>query len=367
MKKIALALCCLFFGACQEDNPVLRHFPSQSIFKEGFANKYYNHFRPYDRDQESKTRISYAKYQLLDQNRIKVENYDAGFALKAWQYFHVEGAGLNLDSAWYIAGEDTIAVEIEAGATKNFLGSDNSFYKENYTYQEAEHQYISHQFKTIDTLVEGKPGMLFHFNRSYRNLEQDSTLQSWEAKELYLENLGFFYGWEQGTDGLFETELIEQMPLRDFEERANHGKKRVAYIDPKENLGSAPNFKLCGSENSIADYYNGDPDAGFTKGNKVLLKHLKSKIDTTAFNDFEGILTIRFVISCEATLGRFVAEAYDFDYQKQGLPENVVPVVIQSLLELNDWQATEIRGERRDSYAYISLKIKDAEIIDLLP
>lgn len=367
MKKIALALSCLFLFACQEDNLVLRHFPSQSIFKEGFANKYYNHFKPYDRNLEAKTRISYATYQLLEDGQLKIENYNAGFELSSYQYFHIEKTTLHLDSAWYIAGEDTLRVEIEAGATKNFLPSESCFYKENYFYQDAQHQYISHQFESKDSLVDGKSARLFLFNRSYRNLDLDSTLQSWQAKELYLENLGFFYGWEQGDEGIFETELVEQMPLTAFKESAQHGKMRVAYIDPKESLGSAPNFKLCGSENNIADYYNGEPDGGFRLGNKVLLNHLKASLSDSAFAHFEGMLSLRFVISCEDKLGRFIAEAYDFNYQKQALPEQVVPEIIQILIDQNAWQATEIRGEKRDSYAYLTLKIKDATIIDLLP
>lgn len=368
MKKLIPLLSGFALVACQmNNNPVLDHLPPSKILEEGIANKYYNHFKPYDNTLEQRTRLSYATYQLLENEVLEVKNFNAGFELVGWQYFHIAEASLHVDSAWYIANGDTLEVRIEAGAVKNFSDSASSFYKENYNYQDQEHQYISHQFNRIDTLIEAKKGLQFSFNRSYRNLEIDSTLNDWKAKEIYLQGLGFYYGWEQGNDGIFETELIEQMPLSDFKQRAKHGEKRVAYIDPNKTLGSNVDFNLCGEEKSIADYYNGEPDAAYSEGKKALVNHLKKEVDPSIFENFEGMLTFRFVISCQGKAGRFIAEAYDFNYQKQSLPEKAVKGVFEFLNNLESWQPTVIRGENRDSYAYITLKIKDATIIDILP
>lgn len=368
MRRIILVLCSLSLLACQmEHDPVLSHFPPQSVFKDGFANKFYNHFRPYDKDRESMTRISYASYQLLADELILIKHYNAGFELRGWQYYHIQDAGLHLDSAWYINGSDTLDVEIEAGIMKNFADTTSSFYKENYRYQEQEHQYISHQYKRVDTLVDGRSGQSFAFNRSYRNLESDSTLNDWQAREVYLKGLGFYYSWEQSTNGIYETELIEQMPMAEFDKRADHKEKRVAYINPDEAIGGDPGFKLCGPEKEIADYYNGDPDAGFAEGKKVMLARIKKELTDYNFKDFQGLLTFRFVISCEGKAGRFVCDSYTFDYQKQEAPKETVEKVFTVLNGLKTWQPTIIRNEARDSYAYITLKIKNAAIIDVLP
>lgn len=368
MKRVYLAFLALSIYSCQwKQEPILNYFSPQKVMEEGFANKYYHHFTPYDKNQEKRTRIGYTSAKLNDKGVFSLKYFDAGLKIQVWQYYHFQGSKLHLDSAYYRSDDDTMAVEIEAGAVKDFSDNSSSFYKESYQYEEQEHQYISHQYRLSDTLIDGQEGRHFFFNRSYRNLEKDSTLNDWKAREIYLARRGFYYGWEQGTEGLYETELIEQMPLADFLERQQHQQKRVAYIDPEKNMGSQSDFKLCGSTANIADYYNGDPDAGFMDGHRALRQQLESSLDPQLWQDFEGLLTFRFVISCEAKVGRFKAEAYDFNYQKQALPETLTKALFEFYCGIDRWQPTIIKDEARDAYAYITLKIKDGEIVDILP
>ncbi len=368
MRRILPLFLLLSLIACQRDSePLLAHFPPSSVFKNGFANKYYNHFSPYDKDSRGATRISYATYQLLDGGVIEIKNYNAGYELRGWQYYHYADNGFYLDSSWYIAAKDTIQARIEAGILKNFTDSTTSFYRENYEYDDQEHQYLSHQYDLKDTLIDKKPGKHFYFNRSYHNLDKDSTAQSWEAREIYVQDIGFYYSWEESTYGTYETELVEQMSISEFEKRANHGEHRVAWIDPENNLGGDPDFKICGSEKDIADYYNGDPDAEFARGKKMMINRIKAQLNPKYLKGINGMLTFRFVISCEGRAGRFIAQAYDFNYQKIEVPESSVQHVYEILQTLKDWQPTVIRDEARDSYAYITLKIEDGKIIDFLP
>lgn len=368
MKKTLFFLCFFLALSCTNENAsILKYFPEKAIFKTGYANKYYNHYRPYDPNSESQTRISYASYQLLENNVIEIRNYNAGFELRGWQYYHLQKGGLKLDSAWYLSGSDTVRARIEAGIMKNFQDTGSTFYRENYEYQGQENQYISHQYKKADTLINENPGLHFYYNRSYRNLEKDSTIQDWQAREIYLEGLGFWSSWEESYQGVYQTELMEQMPLADFEKRAQHQKKRIAYIDPSKSLGSAENFKLCKSETEIVDYYNGEPDAEFAAGKKALVKLIQAESKNWDLSSFEGMLTLRFVISCEGLAGRFIAEAYDFNYQKITVPVELSQRVVDYLCLQGPWQATIVRDEARDAYAYLTLKIKDEAITDILP
>ncbi len=368
MKKILLLLCLFLILSCRKENEAIyQFFPKQSVFKAGYANKYYNHYLPYDSNEESKTRISYASYQLLPDDVIEIRNYNAGFEIRGWQYYHINQGGLHLDSAWYLSGSDTLQARIEAGIMKNFVDTGSTFYRENYDYQNQVHQYISHQYQKRDTAIDGKNGLQFLYNRSYRNLETDSTLQNWMAKEVYLEGLGFWSSWEQSTNGYYTTELVEQMPLSKFQKLANHHEKRVAYIDPEAAWKSSPNFKLCGRESQIADYYNGEPDAGYGEGKKELARLIHDNSKQAELGSFEGLLTFRFVISCEGSVGRFIAEAYDFDYQEIEVPQDLAQHYIDLFCSLKSWRATVINEEARDAYAYITLKIKDEKIIDILP
>lgn len=368
MRRTLIVLSALLLFSCDRHaDPALDYFPDYSRLKTGYANKFYNHFKPYDKDRESMTRISYSSYKLLDNGALQIVNYNAGFEARGWQYYHFEEGHMHLDSSWYRSGSDTLRARIESGIMKNFADSSGSFYRENYDYENQEHQFISHQHLRADTLIDQKKGMRFAFNRSYRNLDTDSTEQEWEAQETYLEGLGFYHSVEGSQYGIYETELVEQMPISDFEERAQHGEHRVAWIDPDNNLWSPDGFTICGPEDEIADYYNGDPDAEYRYGKKALVKRLKASIDTQKLAAIEGMITYRFVINCEGMAGRFVCQAYDFDYQKMELDSLTRDHILNQLKSLEEWQPTVIRGEKRDAYAYLTFKIKDETIIDILP
>lgn len=368
MRRSLIALSALVLISCNRyADPALDFFPGYGRLQAGYANKFYNHFKPYDKDRESMTRISYSCYKLLDNGAIQIVKYNAGFEARGWQYYHFEKGQMHLDSSWYRSGNDTLRARIESGIMKNFSDSTGSFYRENYDYQNQEHQFISHQYKVSDTLINEQAAKRFSFNRSYRNLATDSTEQEWEAEEVYVAGLGFFQSQEGSQYGEYKTELMEQMPLSEFEERAEHGEHRVAWIDPENNLYSPDGFSICGAEDDIADYYNGDPDAEFRRGKKAMVQRLKAGFDTLKLNTIEGMITYRFVINCEGLAGRFVCQAYDFDYQKMDLDTLTQNQLLNQLKALEEWQPTVIRGEKRDAYAYLTFKIKDESIIDILP
>ncbi len=79
------------------------------------------------------------------------------------------------------------------------------------------------------------------------------------------------------------------------------------------------------------------------------------------------MLTYRFVINCEGKAGRFIFKGYDFDYQAKEFPASTWTHLLKILLSLKAWQPCVIHSENSYSYAYLTFKIKDAEIIDILP
>lgn len=370
MRNILLLASIIFLMAChkEEKNESLSaYFPPDHIFEKGYAVKYYSLFKPNNPDQESAIRISYVTYHKSDASHFSSHVYNAGFELTGSKYSRIEGDDLYLDSSFYYPNEDTLKVEIIAAHSKSWQPGIQPLYIESYQYQSEAYRYEVKQEEMGDTNIAGEKAKYFVLERSYRNVKTDSVVSSNRAIEIYRPNIGFWSSYESSEGGSYSGELIEQMPLDTFLLRADHGEKRVAYIDPAESLGGDADFKLCGSEKAIADYYNGDPDAGFLYGKKKMLSIIKQQLKEEKLGSEDGMLTYRFVISCEGKAGRFIAQGYDFDYQAKDFEAPTVNHLLDILLSLKTWQPCVIRGENRDSYAYLTFKIKDNEIIDILP
>jgi hypothetical protein len=359
----------LILFSCKRRNPegILWYFPSDTVFEKGFAAKYYFRYEPIDPDTDAKIRISYSVYKKSDDNHFLITSYNAGFEYTGSQYYRIEDQNLFLDSSFYLSQGDTLKAQITEPWSKSWQSDQHPIYEEKYSYQGVEYLYEIEQLEIGDTLINGQKGKFFLFDRRYRNIATDSLVDSNRSTEIYLENIGFFSSSETSENGSFSSELIEQMPIDSFLLRANHGEKRIAFINPKESLGGDPGFALCGPEKDIFDYYNGDPDAGFLHGKKEMLSIINDQIIPEKLKGQNGMLTYRFVINCKGKAGRFIFRGYDFDYQAKKFPASARTHLLEILLSLKTWQPCVIRSENSDSYAYITFKIKDGEIIDVLP
>jgi len=94
---------------------------------------------------------------------------------------------------------------------------------------------------------------------------------------------------------------------------------------------------------------------------------LSDQLEPEKLKGQNGMLAYRFVINCEGKAGRFIFRSYDFDYPAKEFSSTAKAHLLEILLRLKTWQPCVIRSENRDSYAYITFKIKDGEIIDILP
>ncbi len=139
--------------------------------------------------------------------------------------------------------------------------------------------------------------------------------------------------------------------------------KRVAYIDPATALGD-PDFKAC-NEDAIADYYNPER-ATYIKGKNGLRNFVMSNYKNKGYTD-SGYLNIRFVVNCNGAAGRYIIHENNLDLEPVKLSPSLVKQLFEITTQLKDWNPNVIRGEIRDSYMYISYRIENGEITEILP
>lgn len=139
-------------------------------------------------------------------------------------------------------------------------------------------------------------------------------------------------------------------------------KERIAYINPDEALISE-GFETCGEY--IFDYYNPERPT-YTKGKNGLKKFILTNYKNKGYID-SGYLNIRFVINCKGETGRYVIHENDLDLIPKKFNKELKDQLFKLTTQVNQWNPNVIRKKKVDSYMYISYRIENGEIVEILP
>ncbi len=372
MRKIRNSLCLLamIFASCiskkAEFGVATDYFPSADLLTDGVVNKYYEHYT-YSNDQAPLTIILYIKYHLISSRRLEETQYGGGFNPILKRIYRFDSSRQVLEDEKFYFDSDTLSTEIIENVRYSWASQQASL--------EGIRHYPKGDFKIRinqknlkdETLVEGLSTKRFESEiiTDWKNGVQKININS---KAVYAQNLGLFFRVTERENVSIRTELIEQMPLSEFQKRKDHGIKRVGYIDTTKILDdNTITSHLCGPFSDLADYYNSNPDGGYLRNKNNLEKELRSSIDENKLNKESGYLTFRFIVNCKGVAGLFVAEGVDENYQFKEFSKPVVDHFYQALKSLGRWRSVVLNGESQDAHFYITFKLKDGKITDILP
>lgn len=360
----------LGLAACQKPSSPLGaaadYYPPTAQLRQGIVNKYYIHFTSAD-GYERSTNIAYYLYQLDKEGQLEITRYDAGYSpmIRTLTKFQDnQQRVLMQEQFWQM---DSFPVQVLDDVLKDWSGDTASYTTSTTFMDEIEEDLQLKQLSVYDSLTTDHSLKVFtkEQSRVYRYTDdEDRSFQS-DIREVYAQGLGYFGSKTVMDAGVFEVELVEQFPATEFRKRQAAAPERVAYIDPAQVLDRGSDFKPCGDY--IYDYYNGDPDAGPRGGKRVMVRWLEEKLDVNLLKGQSGYLTFRFVINCEGQAGYFITEEASLDFAVKQFPDELIQHVYAQLVAFDNWQPTTIREEVADAYTYVTLKLKDGELIDVLP
>lgn len=351
-----------------ENHPVFKYYPPKDVFEEGFVSKYYLHYYPNNPDAFPGTEIEYTKYIKRNDTLFMTEGYNAGFELINNRFYSVDENKLAVVSGINSRNvTDTTELELLNNSHSVWEGEKEEPYQQQYEWDGEKYIYTENQLAVADTMIMDKPAKVFRYDWNYRKADTDSILNEGLTNSYYVQGIGFYGADTKGSSYRRQVELIEQMSLKEFEKRANHGEHRVGWIDPNQTISDDSNFKICGHERRIADYYNSTPDGRYLHSKRAMLDTIYSNLDKAKLFDQSGRLVFRFVVNCEGKAGRFVAEGYDLNYQPMEFHQETIDHLYGILQKLEDWRTVVIRDEVRDAYFYITFNIDNGQIIDILP
>lgn len=377
MKKqllIVITSLCYLFLSCQNNVPdlgiVQDYFPSKSLLQKGIVNKYYTHFLPKDK-KDIQTAIRYRSLEFTPQKTLLVKNYHPSMQASFRSERSIENNQILLlkEESYRFKewGGDTFSTEIIKPILRDW--KENKVASEKLIqYSWGSRRWETQQTAIKDTIVLGRPAIIFNSEDIQTNYTaQDTSTNYFYYKTIYVQGLGLYYTESKSKYGKYWQELVEQIPLKEFKKLSNHGRERVAYIKAEDVMDKDSDFELCGVLNHIFDYYNGGDTYGYKGGKRVVWQHIRQNLKEEKLFDESGYLTFRFIVNCRGESGRFVTEQSDLDYQRKTFSPETVAHCYELVKGLKDWDPTHRDGEIVDAIFYFTFKLKDGQLIDILP
>ncbi len=120
------------------------------------------------------------------------------------------------------------------------------------------------------------------------------------------------------------------------------------------------NFKLCNT--TQLQYFNLNKELQYEGEKWAIIKNFERlNLETDAKNN--GYITIRFIVNCEGKTNRFRVQQFNAEYKEFSFDKNFVNEILKFTKNLNGWQNLE----KRDYYQYLTFKIENGKVTEILP
>jgi len=348
-----------------------KYYPEEVVSGQGAVWKYYIHMTP--KDGQRKTNIKYRKVAFENDNLI-ITDHTADFLESYKEIITIDNDEWKVDSTVtydYRSGKDSLRKPLiyeigQPNVLLNWKGNQANLNRSISGEKWSNDLQESH-VEVKDSLENGLSVKTFYGElKSNYQYDNDTTASVFKWRREFTENKGMTLQYVESERVNYEWELDEIISIEEFTKRSNHGTHRVAYIDPEKAIDDQENFSTCYHISKINDYYN-DDRAQHPGGKGSLWEIVENKLDPTLLKGQEGYLTYRFVVNCNGEAGRFVTEEAGLNYDRIEFSEDLRNHLLQMLLDVPKWKNLTINGEPRDAYVYVTFKIKNDEIIEILP
>lgn len=131
----------------------------------------------------------------------------------------------------------------------------------------------------------------------------------------------------------------------------------------------APDFKKCGAGKDkpfSIQYYQGPRQFDY-KGEKIaIIEKLKNE-NIYSKKEVNGYITVRFLVNCEGKTGLFRLKHMDSDLKDVALDDELENKLLKFTKSLDGWMPKEIKGLKVDYYQYLTYKIENGKVSEVLP
>ena len=162
---------------------------------------------------------------------------------------------------------------------------------------------------------------------------------------------------------IFGTTLNSCAQKKEVDEKKNYP-EHVGDIEFNKDLDD-PNFKVC-DKDRVLQYYNFTKGFQY-KGEKPKINEHFKEVKEDSFKKETGYVTIRFVVNCEGKTGRFRIQQMNSDFKEWSFDKKLVDKLLTLTKTLNEWVVGEYEGQVFDYYQYLTFKIENGKLIEIIP
>lgn len=139
----------------------------------------------------------------------------------------------------------------------------------------------------------------------------------------------------------------------------------VGNIEFDEKLDD-PNFKRCLDEKYVFQYYNDSKGFQYKNEKRGIEKEILT-LNLPENKEANGYVTIRFVVNCEGKSGMFRMQQIDNEYKEYTFEKKILDQLLNFTKKLNGWIPKEIEEKKVDYYQYLTYKIENGKVSEILP
>ncbi len=125
-------------------------------------------------------------------------------------------------------------------------------------------------------------------------------------------------------------------------------------------------FELCYSEARVKQYFNFSQGLQY-EGEKLAIDEVFRQEYQAVDVPQSGWIRIRFIVNCKGESGRFRLTASDPQYQAQDFDPLVTDQLLSITQSLKGWKPLPDREDPRDYYQYLTFKIENGALKEILP
>lgn len=128
-----------------------------------------------------------------------------------------------------------------------------------------------------------------------------------------------------------------------------------------------PDFKKCSPEERMSlQYYHGEKQFNY-KGEKLAIIEKLEKEKISSETMMNGYITVRFLVNCEGKTGLFRVQQMDADLKESVQDKILAEKLLRFTKSLNGWIPKDIKGLKAGYYQYLTYKIENGKVSEVLP
>ena len=140
----------------------------------------------------------------------------------------------------------------------------------------------------------------------------------------------------------------------------------VGDIEFDEKLDD-PAFKKCTPEKLISlQYYQGTKEFDY-KGEKIAIIEKLQRENISSETKMNGYITVRFLVNCEGKTGLFRVQQMNADLKETAPDKELGEKLLRFTKSLDGWIPKEIKGFKTGYYQYLTYKIENGKVSEVLP